>query len=74
MYKDKNSYHNILKRCISMKEKKGKEMHKNMLEDGVIKTYDFVPEYNRWLDMETQRNIVKKLENITNDEKEDKNI
>lgn len=38
------------------------------LEDGIIKKYDFVPEYNRWVDMETQRNIVEKLENITNGE------
>lgn len=56
------------------KDEKGKEMYKTMLEDGVIKTYDFVPEYNRWVDMETQRNIVKKLENITNVEKENKNV
>lgn len=30
--------------------------------------YNFVPQYNRWVDMEMQRNIVKKLENITKNE------
>ncbi len=42
-----------------------KENRFKNLEDGVIKKYDFIPEYDRWVDMETQRNIVKKLENIT---------
>ena len=65
----------MIKDVIDMKkDEKGKEIYKTMLEDGVIKTYDFVPEYNRWVDMETQRNIVKKLENITNVEKENKNV
>ncbi len=35
----------------------------------VIGKYEFVPEYNRWVDMERQRKIVKKLENITDNEK-----
>jgi len=28
--------------------------------------YGFIPEYNSWVDMDTQRDIVNKLENITN--------
>ena len=38
-------------------------------EKKVIGKYDFVPEYNRWLDMNEQRKIAKKLENITKEEK-----
>lgn len=50
-----------------------KELFDEHLSDGVVKKYEFVPEFDRWVDMETQRNIVKKLENITKSkEKEDK--
>lgn len=38
-------------------------------EKKVIGKYDFVPQYNRWLDMSEQRKIAKKLENITKQEK-----
>ena len=38
-------------------------------EKKIIRKYDFIPEYNRWLDMTEQRKIAKKLENITNNEK-----
>lgn len=38
-------------------------------EKKIIGKYDFIPEYNRWLDMTEQRKIAKKLENITNNEK-----
>lgn len=51
-----------------------KDMWKDFLQDGVIKTYDFIPEYDRWVDMETQRNIVKKLENITKSEKKEEDL
>lgn len=50
-------------------DKEDRKCFKDMLEDGVIKTYDFVPEYDKWVDMNTQREIVKKLENITKKEK-----
>ena len=40
----------------------------------VIKTYEFVPEYYRWVTMSKQREIVNKLENITNEKKIEDNF
>ena len=44
-------------------------MEHEINEKRFIRSYEFVPDYHRWLTMSKQKEIANKLENITKDRK-----